>query len=283
MSTLSVAQTPYRKIAAHRLARGRWGAGLALLISLTLVLQQGAGAARPADALGPHSASLYDMMQQSQGEAALSLVAEHAAQFGGWGPAPGDRLVYDATLAISTRAAVIAVDTTPAECAMQKPGMQSDHCRRDFKIAQNLVRFGPTAFANKDEAGNLVPRPELDDLLSTYIEEVGHSWQEYLFETEGRGEGERTRVTSWEDGLYWSHGWEYQVKMYVLSLDGGLLHLSDQERTVLTSSICRADGYANPIGRHVPPFAAPAGWPHPEGWPVAVPTPEAFQTFCGGL
>jgi hypothetical protein len=128
--------------------------------------------------------------------------------------------------------------------------------------------------------GSSAPRPAFDDLLAIYLEEVGHSWQEYLHETDGLGRGARTRQTSWEDGLYRLNGWEYQVKRYILSLDGNLLALSQEERERLYADMCAGDGYANPLGRSVSAYGAPSGWPNPQGWPTAAPTLEAFQAFC---
>lgn len=225
---------------------------------------------------------LYHMASNGQGELALQEVISEAASRGSWGPAPGDVVIFDPNLVETTRAVIVVVDTAPGECAMQKPTMQTEACQRDFTVGQDTIRFGRTAFAYRDETGSLRPRPEADDLLSTYIEEMAHSWQEYLFETEGRGTGARARVTTWEDGLYWSHGWEYQAKMYVLNLNGSVLHLSDAERNLLRGSICKDDGYANPLGYHVSAFGAPPGWPNPDGWPTAEPTPAEFEAFCAG-
>src|SRR5690606_39726065 len=57
------------------------------------------------------------------------------------------------------------------------------------------VRFGRALFMNDCGTNAPVPRASVDDVLATYIEEMGHSWQEYYYETEGRGEGPRTRQT----------------------------------------------------------------------------------------
>ena len=139
------------------------------------------------------------------------------------------------------------------------------------------MRFGQYTFVDRDRYGGvLVPR-EVDDMLSVYIEEVGHSWQEYCFETEGRCQGERSRLTTWGDGLMRVAGWEYQVKMYILSLDDNLLNLSQTERDELTSAIC--EGYANPRFAIID-ASAPPDWPAPEGWPTVRPTTQEFQAFC---
>ncbi len=119
-------------------------------------------------------------------------------------------------------------------------------------------------------------------MLSTYIEEVGHSWQEYLYETEGRGSGERTRVTSYSTGLRLGPGWEYQIKIYLLTLDGTLLKLSTDERAILMDSICQADGYANPTYHDIPPYGPPPGWPAPEAWPTTKLSDSDLQLFCEG-
>ncbi|NDJ77116.1 MAG: hypothetical protein GYB65_12750 [Chloroflexi bacterium] len=231
-------------------------------------------------AYSPEAEAAFDMMQQGQGADALYTLSEDALQRGGWEPAPGDVIFFDVTMPEMTRAAISIIDAPPGECADPRLARLIADCNIDYSQDQNLVRFGRTTFANLDEDGNLIPRDEYDDLLSTYIEEMAHSWQEFMFETEGRGYGTRSRPINWTEGLYWAQGWEYQAKMYVLSLDGGLLQISDAERETLRDNICSPDGYANPTGQNVMPYSAPAGWPNPDGWPVAVPTPEALETFC---
>ena len=118
---------------------------------------------------------------------------------------------------------------------------------------------------------------DVDDILSVYIEEVGHSWQEYCYETEGQCRGERTRQTSWGEGQMRVAGWEYQVKMYLLSLDGDLLDLSEAERVELVAAIC--EGYANPRFSVVT-SSPPPGWVNPEGWPTSPPTSEEIDALC---
>ncbi|MBN1966098.1 MAG: hypothetical protein JW910_15720, partial [Anaerolineae bacterium] len=122
-----------------------------------------------------------------------------------------------------------------------------------------------------------------DDVLSTYIEEVGHSWQEYLYETDGLGSGPRTRPTGYYEAMHFAPGSEYQVKLYILNLDGTVLHLSAEERARFVDAICEADGYANPVGREVPAYGAPTGWPNPEGWPTVAPTEAEHAALCTTL
>lgn len=257
----------------NSLRRISWAIAV-LLGALSLKMALG-----PASAAGPDTTSLVTLVQTGQGAAAVEQVAAAALERGGWAPAPGDRVIFDSSLSPFVRGKIQVVDQTPAECASAKFSRLMDDCTLDFETGEELVRFGDGLFTNPVE-GNSLPRPNLDDVLSTYIEEVGHSWQEYLFETDGAGGGERVHATSYEDGLYWGPGWEYQVKMYLLALDGDLLSLSAEERAILKASICAEDGYANPIGHHVPPYGPPPGWPRPDAWPVSDPAPDAFQAFC---
>jgi hypothetical protein len=229
--------------------------------------------------------TLYELTLNGAGDGAVRQLATHADARGGWGPAPGDTVAYDPDLALSVRASVRMVDFPPDECT--DPIMKrhtGNECKIDFTKKQDLVRFGYSTFVEVLEAGNSAPRLSLDDLLSVYIEEVGHSWQEYHYETEGRGSGERTRLTSAAASSYWAAGSEYQVKMYILSLDGTWLLLSDTERDELKTAICADDGYANPMlntfADAVPDYGPPPDWPNPEGWPTAAPTMEEFQMFC---
>jgi hypothetical protein len=254
---------------------------LALGVALSLTVGQFTLAVRPAAASGPADVrSLYDLVQSGQGDAAVRLLADTAMEVGGWAPAPGDEVVYDPTMARNVRGAVRTIDLPPGECAIPRLSRNLTECHADLRSGENLVRLGRAAFATPRAGDDSAPRPVLDDLFSTYIEEVGHSWQEYLYETEGRGQGERTRLTSWEEGLLWMQGREYQVKMYILSLDGSLLRLSGEEREWLHHDICDDEGYANPLHHRVPAYGPPPGWPNPDGWPVAAPTPDALAAFC---
>jgi hypothetical protein len=230
-------------------------------------------------AAGPDVASLVAMVHNGEGESALQLVVETAATLGNWGPAPGDTVVYDRFMSRNVRGAVQDYDDLP-DCSNPKISPDEQACIAQFQALEQQVRFGPSLFSTPQDDGSAAPRPTFDDLLSTYIEEVGHSWQEYLYETDGRGNGARTRLTSQAESEHWGPGREYQIKMYILSLDGTLLTLSDQQRANLRGQIC--DGYANPVGHDVPAYAAPAGWPNPDGWPTVTPTQEALQAFCAG-
>ena len=222
--------------------------------------------------------ALQRLVLPDQGDTAVQMLADLASQRGGWGPAPGDIVVYDPLMAHFKRASTVGVDLPPNDCDSPDPSTsRNPDCGHDFQYQQNLVRFGQYTFVDRDRYGGvLVPR-EVDDMLSVYIEEVGHSWQEYCFETEGRCQGERSRLTTWGDGLMRVAGWEYQVKMYILSLDDNLLNLSQTERDELTSAIC--EGYANPRFAIID-ASAPPDWPAPEGWPTVRPTTQEFQAFC---
>ncbi len=237
---------------------------------------------KTASGMGPDQLALFNQVENGQAELALQAVADAALALGSWGPAPGDVVAYDAGMARNVRGSVLVVDTAPFECSDRKLSRGLDACKRDFTVNQNLVRFGPSMFSTVLADGSRVARPVFDDLLSTYIEENGHSWQEYLYETEGRGTGERTRQTTWEETTRFQHGWEYQVKAYILSLDGSLINLSDEERHELYFVICDDSGYANPMGYVVPSYGAPANWPNAQGWPTSAPTAEEFAAFCAG-
>jgi hypothetical protein len=281
--TYSVAQGTNPNPAGRRInTRSLKSLGLALFILVSLgvfqisQMTQLAGAADPDD----DAITLYELTLNGNGDLAVQQLAEIALARGGWGPAPEDSVVYDPDLALSVRASVHIVDLPPGECTdpMMKHHTGSE-CNIDFTRQQDLVRFGYSAFVEVAEDGSLAPRLSVDDLLSVYIEEVGHSWQEYLYETGGRGSGER-KSTSWEASKYWGSGWEYQAKMYILSLDGTWLTLSDAERAEVKTAICAEGGYANPTKSALSTYGPPPGWPNPQGWPTVAPTVEEFQTFC---
>lgn len=285
--TLSVTWKKFRELAVlhniqitKRLAQGL--KYVVLLAAISFGGQQISPEPVTVMAASPDIASLLAMANNGEEQAALQLVANEATARGGWMPAPGDTIVYDPGLPRLTRGSVLMIDTPPVECADARLSRGLDACTRDFGRHQNQIRFGAAMFFTPEHDGSLRPRSVFDDLLSTYIEEVAHSWQEYLYETEGEGSGPRTRQTPWEEGHYWAAGWEYQAKRYILSLDGSLLALSHEEHNQLLTDIC-AEGYvlyANPMGQHVPSFGPPSGWPNPQGWPVTNPTPEEFDAFC---
>lgn len=255
----------------------------ALGLALSLITRPVGLALRSAEAAAPDQTNLYQLVIEGQGSTAVKQVADAARDWGNWQPAPGEKVVFDSSLAWSVRGEVMIRDLVPEECQVPKMArMMPDECGADLVTRQNLVRFGESMFYEPQPDGSTLPRPTFDDVLSTYIEEVGHSWQEYFFETEGLGSGPRTHLTRWDEAARWGRGWEYQIKMYILNLDGTLLNLSDLEYGRLKANICDSDGYANPMGRDILVYGAPAGWPNPEGWPVAAPTPEFFETFCAG-
>ncbi len=246
------------------------------ILQLTLII-------RSAAAVAPDmTTELYELVMNAQGDAALQTVISEAQTLGGWGAAPGDVVVYDTDLADGIGGAVRFIDSGPVDCVNPKIARQMEDCLIDYSLKENWVRLGRTMFVAGIADSQPAPQPAFDDLLATYIEEVGHSWQEYLHETDGLGSGPRLHPTAWEDGKYYQVGWEYQIKRYVLSLDGNLLNLSDEARARLMRDICDADGYANPMKGQIPTYGAPADWPHAESWPTAAPTPDEFQTFCAG-
>lgn len=247
----------------------------AVAFSLSQVL----GAVSPAAAGGPELMTLVDLVQNGQGDAALQQVADYAVQLGGWTAAPGDELVFDPYMSRKTRGSSLDYDELP-DCADPMVSTDEAACVDGFRALEQQVRFGPSLFTTPGSDGTAVARPSFDDLLSTYVEEVGHSWQEYLYETKGSGQGARVQMTSKAESERWAAGREYQVKRYILSLDGSLVHLSDEQRAMLRGQIC--DGYANPLGRDFPAYGAPQGWPNPEGWPVVAPTQAEMEAFCAG-
>jgi hypothetical protein len=238
--------------------------------------------AAPAVASTPDAGDFYTMMLAGNPGSALDTLAEIAFEQGHWAPAPGDVLVFDPGMPAVVRGEVRMADFLPLECRDEKLRRMLEVCMVGVSSHESEVRFGPALFSNRAEDGQTVPRPAFDDLLSTFIEETGHSWQEYLYETEGRGSGERVIRIGWESVQYYAHGFEYQVKRYILSLDGGWLALSDSEREWLYTDICDADGYANPVGRPVPAYGPPPDWPNPAGWPTTSPTAEELSQFCDG-
>jgi hypothetical protein len=266
-------------------ARRAWGAGIwALMMAVVVVVAQLITVSGAAFSAGPDAASMFEMVEEGEGAAALDTLIEAATERGGWGPAPGDQVVFDPNMPWWTRGEVQTYDLLPADCMMVKSNLASlsSACMPVDPVRERQVRLGSSLFMNVREDGSGYPRPAYDDLLSTYIEEVGHSWQEYLYETEGRGQGPRTRKTAWEDAQRWLPGREYQIKVYLLSLDGDLLHFSEFEREMLLGAICDDDGYANPTGHQVPACGPPPDWPNPAGWPVTDPTAAELDAFCAG-
>jgi len=265
----------------RQLMRQRWiTLSLLVLLTITSIQQEQRFTASVLAAADLDTQALYEMAMRGDGSQALSEVREIAEALGGWKPAPGDIIMYDSSIADNVRGVVLAIDSPPCECADPKLRRLTSECDDNFQRNQNLVRFGDGMFATPGPDGTPIPRAAPDDLLSTYIEEVGHSWQEYLYETEGNGQGPRLRLTSWETGHAWKAGWEYQVKVYILNLNDTVLVLSNDERVMLLKNICRPEGYANPINPVVPPYGPPPDWPHPQGWPTENPTQQELDQFC---
>lgn len=273
-------KTSVAQIAQATLTRKSFFAALPAFAVFSLIVYQVLFALTPASAAGPEVVTLYDLVQNGQGDMALQQVVDYAQQLGGWMPAPGDELVFDPYLSRKARGSMLDTDELP-NCADPLVATDEASCIAQFRTLERQVRFGPSLFTTPTEDGTVEVRPAFDDLLSTYIEESGHSWQEYLYETNGLGSGSRSRQTSKAESDRWAAGREYQIKRYILSLDGGLFQLSDQQRETLRGQICL--DYANPMGHEVSAYGAPAGWPNPQGWPVTAPTAEEFQVFCVGF
>jgi hypothetical protein len=224
----------------------------------------------------------YEMAQEGRGQEALNEVASNAQELGAWAAAPGDAVVFDPYMMRQVRGAVIDYDDVPEACNATHRGRiettNADMCINEFRTKEAQVRFGMSFFSTPTDDGLIIRTP--DDVLATYIEETGHSWQEYAFETEGRYDGNRSRQTSMSDSLQWGAGREYQIKVYILSLDGDYITLSEGQRTTLLQQMCNGDGYANPLGKDVPAYGAPPNWPNPDAWPVEAPSLSEHMEFC---
>lgn len=229
-------------------------------------------------AIALNISQLITLSAEGEGQAAVNTVYEAAYELGNWGPAPGDTVVYDKFMNRNIRGAVLDFDEIPAQC-YEKPA-DPDTCEANFRELETQVRFGPSFFTTPTEDGKLVRAA--DDVLATFIEEVGHSWQEYAFETHGTMSGSRQRQTALSDAEYWAKGREYQIKMYILKLDGEYLELSDEQRAITLMQICQDDGYANPLGAEVPGFGPPPDWLGADAWVTTTPTLSEHVDFCTG-
>ena len=110
----------------------------------------------------------------------FSILRAHiraATEHGGWAPAPDNTVVYDFALPWTARAEVMIRDLPPSECTVPRLARITDECGLDLTSQQHLVRFGRSTFVNPQPDGTALPRPAFDDPLSTYIEEVSHSWR----------------------------------------------------------------------------------------------------------
>jgi hypothetical protein len=266
----------------NNLIRSGLGRRLMHLVMLALLAAPLIGRHAPARAMGEDANALYQMVINGQTDEALQAVIDEAWSRGGWQAAPGDLVVYDPYLPPWVGGAIWVIDQPPFECSDAKLRLMIAECQINFAAKENRVRIGRSMFVKDLPDGSSAPRLATDDIVATYLEEVGHSWQEYLYETEGVGSGARTRQTSWEYGTQNMHGWEYQIKRYILSLNGAQLALSGEVQARLRMDICGADGYANPVGRNIPAYGPPPGWPNAQGWPMAAPTPEEYAVFCAG-
>jgi len=189
----------------------------AFLIAAVPILYASEG--QPASAGGPEMADVMSLVADGRGQAALDLVIQAATERGGWGPAPGDAVVFDPYLSRQVRGSVLDYDELP-NCSDPAISPDKDACIADFLRLETLVRFGPSLYSTPEADNSVTSRPAFDDLLSTFIEEVGHSWQEYLYETDGQGSGLRQRATTRAESERWSAGREYQIKRYILSQIG---------------------------------------------------------------
>lgn len=223
---------------------------------------------------------LYSMSVNGNGQFAVEQVAGVAYNLGYWQPAPGDTVAYDDYMNVYIRGAVVDYDEVPAICRDKNQIPDPVACVESFRQQETQVRFGRSLFGTPHEDGTVSLRAA-DDIVSTYIEEVGHSWQEYAFETDGLMNGERLHTTTLAEAEYWKSGREYQIKMYLIGLDDNILELSEEERTNLVKSICIADyNYGYPIGHEVPSYGPPSDWPHPEFWPTSTPSEAVHMEFC---
>ncbi|MCB9436514.1 MAG: hypothetical protein H6673_05895 [Anaerolineales bacterium] len=257
-----------------------WIQGIIIVIFVTTIITNFPTDRQP-PTVGSDDISIDELLAleaSGEGQSAVIQVTQLAYELGHWAPAPGDIIVYDAFMSHRCRGATIDYDELPEACTSNRPEMtfDSEICAAEFWAQEPMVRFGRSFFTTPIGGGKVVPRT-IDDVLATFIEETGHSWQEYQFETDGHG-GERIHPTTLEESRYWAPGREYQVKRYILSLDGTLLNLSATQRANTVTYICT--GYANPIGSEVPPYSAPPEWPNPEGWPTTNPTPDELMDFC---
>lgn len=236
-----------------------------------------------AQATGPSVASfdvdqLIILSTQGEGQMAVNVVYEAAQEAGNWGPAPGDSVVYDRFMMRQIRGAVIDFDDIPAQCYDDTLVANPGECEANFRELEIQVRFGPSFFTTPTEEGKDIR--QADDVLATFIEEVGHSWQEYAYETQGAMSGARQRQTSLSEAERWARGREYQIKMYILHLDGEYLDLSAEERELMLMHICQSDGYANPMGAEVPSYGAPPNWVNGDAWVTSAPTLSEHMDFC---
>lgn len=266
----------------------RYTCGLIILISLVALVLIFAGNPhhvtaldgnrRPVHVEAPTPEALFELAQIGRGDEALQLLRQLAYEIGTWGPAPNDEVVYDRFLPDNVRGAVLDFDELPIDCSDKQYSFDSDECLKVFSAIEQQVRFGYSLFAESTADGQTIPRPKTDDILATYIEEVGHSWQEYLYETDGRGIGQRLHITTLAESQRWAAGREYQVKIYILSLDGMFLQLSAQQHQHLLEQICI--GYANPVNAEVPPYGAPIGWPNTAAWLTDNPPQDFLDGLC---
>ncbi len=255
---------------------------LKIIVSIIILMTtfgQLAGNLGQAWAIGPrlvdvNENELIALVETGQGQIAVEQIAELAYNLGHWEPAPGDVIIFDPYMQRRYRGAVVDYDELPPACA---DTFDPAECAAEFERMETQVRFGRSFFTTRQQDRSELPRSG-DDIMSTFIEETGHSWQEYQYETFGQG-GERQRLTTLEEANYWAAGREYQIKRYILSLDGDLLELSDSQRGALMDAIC--NGYASPTGAEVPAYGPPDGWPNPNGWPTSNPTWEEQTEFCG--
>lgn len=109
-------------------------------------------------------------------------------------------------------------------------------------------------------------RPYTGDLLSTIIEEFGHSQQEWLFESSS--DPQQSGQTSYVEIRQHGPGRELQVKLYILYLNcTGEISISSEQINNLKDHICDPTFYG--INENTPlpnDYGPPTNWPHPEGW-----------------
>ncbi len=123
---------------------------VAFVICMTVLLAI-IHAPQPISASEPDVLALYQLVQQGEGDAALALVTTVALERGGWGPAPGDIVVYDPQLPRYTRGKIKVVDQRPVECESPRLSRFMDNCdwdpaiRRKFRDVRSFPLFEPAA------------------------------------------------------------------------------------------------------------------------------------------
>ncbi|MCI0714385.1 MAG: RHS repeat-associated core domain-containing protein [Chloroflexi bacterium] len=211
---------------------------------------------------------LYNLSQKNPSRS-LDLL-EHVASIAGWKLPASSALSYDPGRVdpYGARGLVgndleVQIETA---CA-GKSDEEREACAQSTTekyvvafVAENIAHFGTDLFLLGSGSNDL--RPATGDVVGTYIEEVGHTWQN-TFDNKYLGPNER----------------EYQVKFYKLGLvESGRLFMSADNIRLECFAI--EEGYASirtGIGKrltHLGTLGIPTGWPREELWPIFVPDPK---------